>query len=463
MFHWLTMRLCGYVGGIVLAIGSLLATATIFQVDKHWLLEAAAAIMLVRYLRHVIAKSSSVLAVHLLQGKVHKILIEEIQFSIAFLAACFVMEWPIASRIVAVFLLTNTVVQVGLMALSRPIAGWIFSRKRSGGRPAFSRTALVVGTGPKGTKVADAIQNSPELDAQVVGFLDYHRRGLWRFHDIPLVGHPDQLERLIIAEQIDALFIALDSSDIAHSDQLFRTAEKMGVVVYVLPDMYNPEIARSSMVHLNGFPALVYQTAPRGTVSITLKSLVDKIGAAIGFILSAPIWIVTIIAIKMDSRGPIFFRQIRSGLNGRRFELYKFRTMSVDAELKKRELRSRNEMSGPVFKIRNDPRLTGIGRFLRKYSIDELPQLVNILKGDMSLVGPRPPIPEEVSKYQPWQRRKLSVKPGLTCLWQVNGRNAIGFEDWMKLDLEYIDNWSLALDAKIIARTVPAVLKGSGL
>ena len=393
------MRLCGYIGGICLAVVSLLVTAAIFRVNTAWLLEAAATIALVRYLRHVVSKSSSVLAVHLLHDHVQKIMKEEIQFSVAFLATCFVMQWPVGFRIVSVFLLTNTLVQVGLMTLSRPIAKRIFSRSQNGGRSSFSRTAFVVGTGPKGTRVADAILNSPELDTHIVGFLDYHRRGLWRYHDVPLVGHPDQLERLIISEQIDALFIALDSTDIAHSDRLFRTAEKMGVVVYVLPDLYNPEIARSAMVHLNGFPALVYQTAPRGTVALTLKSLSDKIGALIGFVLSAPVWIATIIAIKLDSRGPVFFKQIRSGLNGRRFELYKFRTMSVDAEFRKKQLHARNEMSGPVFKIKNDPRMTRIGRFLRKYSIDELPQLLNILKGDMSLVGPRPPIPEEVSKY----------------------------------------------------------------
>ncbi|MCK4460303.1 MAG: sugar transferase, partial [candidate division Zixibacteria bacterium] len=164
----------------------------------------------------------------------------------------------------------------------------------------------------------------------------------------------------------------------------------------------------------------------------------------------------------LESRGPVFFKQVRSGLNGKTFKLYKFRTMCADAEHKKDALTNRNEMTGPVFKIADDPRVTRIGRFLRKYSIDEVPQFINVLRGDMSLVGPRPPLPKEVSEYDPWQHRKLSVKPGVTCLWQVNGRNEIDFDDWMRLDLEYIDNWSLWLDAKILARTIPAVIKGSG-
>jgi len=173
--------------------------------------------------------------------------------------------------------------------------------------------------------------------------------------------------------------------------------------------------------------------------------------------------LMTALFIKLDSRGPIFYKQTRCGLNGRQFSMYKFRTMCCDAEKQKDDLLHENEMSGPVFKIKDDPRVTRVGRFLRKFSIDEVPQFLNVLKGEMSLVGPRPPLPHEVAGFLPWQRRKLSVKPGVTCIWQVNGRNNIGFEEWMRLDLDYIDNWSLWLDAKIIARTIPTVIKGSGM
>jgi len=210
-------------------------------------------------------------------------------------------------------------------------------------------------------------------------------------------------------------------------------------------------------------PALVYRSVPENRAALYLKSLFDKIGALVGLTLALPIMLVTALLIRLESKGPVFFKQWRTGENGKPFKLYKFRTMCVDAEDRKKSLADQNEMSGPVFKISKDPRITTVGRFLRKYSIDELPQFINILKGEMSLVGPRPPLPSEVSNYQPWQHRKLSIKPGVTCLWQVNGRNTVDFDEWMRLDLEYIDNWSLALDAKILLRTVPTVPKGTGV
>ncbi|PYR93204.1 MAG: hypothetical protein DMF84_09400 [Acidobacteria bacterium] len=169
------------------------------------------------------------------------------------------------------------------------------------------------------------------------------------------------------------------------------------------------------------------------------------------------------LAVKLTSRGPVLFKQVRAGANGRPFVMHKFRSMCEGAESLQAELAGANEMSGPVFKIRNDPRLTPLGRFLRRSSFDELPQLWNVLRGEMSLVGPRPPVPSEVIRYEAWQRRRLSMKPGLTCLWQVSGRSEIAdFDQWMKLDLQYIDSWSLTLDLQILARTVPAVVTGRG-
>jgi lipopolysaccharide/colanic/teichoic acid biosynthesis glycosyltransferase len=176
----------------------------------------------------------------------------------------------------------------------------------------------------------------------------------------------------------------------------------------------------------------------------------------------SPLFLLTAILIRATSKGPVFYIQKRMGLNGRKFVLYKFRSMYKGSHLKLSELSHKNEMKGPIFKIKNDPRITPIGRILRKFSIDELPQLFNVFAGQMSLVGPRPPLPSEVKKYELWQRRRLSMRPGLTCLWQISGRNRIGFDDWMKLDLEYIDNWSLWLDFKILCKTVPVVLFGVG-
>jgi exopolysaccharide biosynthesis polyprenyl glycosylphosphotransferase len=192
------------------------------------------------------------------------------------------------------------------------------------------------------------------------------------------------------------------------------------------------------------------------------KNVLDAFLAAFGLILSSPVMALAAMAVKLTSPGPVIFKQYRCGLNGRKFKIYKFRTMVDNAEEMKKNLVRFNEIKGAAFKMKNDPRITPVGRFLRKTSIDELPQLFNILKGDMSFVGPRPPLAEEVVRYDCWQRRKLSMKPGLTCLWQINGRSNVSFEQWMKLDLEYIDNWSLLKDAEILVKTVPAVLKGTG-
>jgi exopolysaccharide biosynthesis polyprenyl glycosylphosphotransferase len=194
-----------------------------------------------------------------------------------------------------------------------------------------------------------------------------------------------------------------------------------------------------------------------------LKRAVDFLGSAALLILISPALLVTAILIKLSSHGPVLFKQNRLGLNKRHFSIYKFRTMVVDAEKRMSEIAHLNEVSGPVFKIKHDPRITPVGRFLRKTSIDELPQLFNVLKGDMSLVGPRPlPVRDYEGFSEDWQRRRFSVKPGITCLWQVAGRSSIPFEHWMELDLQYIDKWSLWLDFKILLRTIPAVLRGSG-
>jgi lipopolysaccharide/colanic/teichoic acid biosynthesis glycosyltransferase len=194
-----------------------------------------------------------------------------------------------------------------------------------------------------------------------------------------------------------------------------------------------------------------------------VKRGIDAAGSATLLLLSAPIVALSALAIKLDSKGPVFFRQIRCGMNGRHFKIVKLRTMTVDAEEQKAELMGLNEMDGPVFKMRDDPRVTRVGRILRRLSLDELPQFWNVLVGDMSLVGPRPPVPIEVAEYATFDRRRLSMRPGITCLWQVNGRNTIGFTDWVKLDLEYIDTWSLSQDVKILAKTVPAIVRGTGV
>ena len=342
---------------------------------------------------------------------------------------------------------------------------WLSQRMKKAGSAgvlAHDTQVLIIGTGHRAQQVADSIVDQHLPGVAVHGFLDYHRHDLWRYRDLPLIGHPDSLRKIIAQNHIDLIIIAVDSADLALTKPVFRIAEKMGVTIASLPDTYQPAVARASAAHVAGIPALLYRSAPHQGTSVLMKEIVDRFGALVGLAVTSPLTILTALAIKIESSGPIFFKQRRTGRNGKTFMMLKFRTMTLDAERKKDSLQSSNEMTGPVFKIKNDPRITKVGKFLRKYSVDEIPQFWNVLMGDMSLVGPRPPLPKEVVRYEPWQHRRLSVKPGLTCLWQVNGRNQIDFEEWMFLDLEYIDNWSLWGDMKILAKTLPAVVRGTG-
>ena len=235
-----------------------------------------------------------------------------------------------------------------------------------------------------------------------------------------------------------------------------------GVPITLLSDVFGDFLPAPRVTRFGALPALSFAPVHHNPVKIFIKRAIDVVGAALLLVMILPVLTVAGIAIRMGSRGPIFFRQVRCGMNGRQFVMHKLRTMYVDAEERKQDLATQNEMDGPVFKMKNDPRITPVGRFLRRFSIDELPQIWDVLWGRMSLVGPRPSLPSEVGSYKTFQRRRLSMRPGLTCLWQVSGRNKIGFDDWVRLDLEYIDTWSLRNDLKILVRTIPAVVSGSG-
>jgi len=242
-----------------------------------------------------------------------------------------------------------------------------------------------------------------------------------------------------------------------------RLCEGQGILVRYLSNPFNLNFARSRADHFEGDTIITLTTGRMRGVSLIFKRALDVVASFAGILLLTPLFLIVGLWIKFTSPGPVFFFQERVGLSKRRFRLYKFRTMVADAEEKMAEIEHLNEVSGPVFKIKNDPRITPIGRILRKTSIDELPQLFNVLKGDMSLVGPRPlPVRDYKGFDEDWHRRRFSVRPGITCLWQVNGRSNTSFDDWMKLDMEYIDNFSLGLDFKILAKTIPAVIRGSG-
>jgi exopolysaccharide biosynthesis polyprenyl glycosylphosphotransferase len=274
----------------------------------------------------------------------------------------------------------------------------------------------------------------------------------------------DRVVQLVHEHSVGGVLLSARHAYFDRVEELVRACELEGVEVWLVADFFKTQISQPKFDEFHGRPVLVFRSAPEMSWQGIGKQLVDFFGALGLLVLTAPLLLVVALIIRLTSPGPVLFRQQRAGLSGRPFTMYKFRTMVSNAEQLKQELAALNEMSGPVFKVTKDPRVTPIGRWLRKFSLDEFPQLLNVLRGDMSLVGPRPLPLDEVARFDDLaHRRRLSVKPGLTCLWQVSGRNNVSdFRDWVRLDLEYIDNWSLWLDIKILLRTIPVVLLGSG-
>lgn len=274
-----------------------------------------------------------------------------------------------------------------------------------------------------------------------------------------------ELVPMLHEHSVNGVILSAKHTSFDQIETIIKVCELEGVEVWLVADFFATQISRTSLDELQGRPLLVFRTTPEFSWQSVLKQFVDFFGAML-LLVFVGWWLFPLIAllIKVSSPGPVLFKQKRSGLNGEPFVLFKFRTMVTNAEQLKNEIEILNEMSGPVFKIGNDPRITPLGKFLRRYSLDELPQLFNILRGEMSLVGPRPLPVDEVKRFDDLaHRRRLSVKPGLTCLWQISGRNQIAdFKDWVRLDLEYIDNWSLWLDLKILLRTIPAVFAATG-
>ncbi len=325
------------------------------------------------------------------------------------------------------------------------------------------QTALIVGTGKLARKLVRDIDNAPQWGIKVLGFIEPRSSNqLRRYWDIPVVGSLRNMPDIIKAIQVDFVVFALSPDYLGGIDAAIGLCEEMGTRAYLMVDFFVPQFGRRELQSFLGTPAVCYETTPRRGWALSAKGIVDRIGAGIGLAFIAPLLLVIAALIKATSRGPVFFKQIRCGLNGRRFEMLKFRTMVEDADQLKEKLATRNEMDGPAFKIKDDPRITPIGRILRKTSLDELPQLINVVRGEMSLIGPRPPLPDEVIHYHHWHRRRLSIPPGMTCLWQVGDRNESKFDDWVKQDLEYIDNWSPLLDMRIMVRTISTVLRGTG-
>jgi len=340
-------------------------------------------------------------------------------------------------------------------------------------RRAFAglRYFLVVGDTPDAIEIARTIEANESRGMKLFGFIQLgapantvthfqpSSSGLVREYPVyPL----EKLPELLRQQVIDEVLFGVSKDDLEKLEETFLLCEEEGVKTRVLLSFFPHVISKVRLERLREKPLLTFSTTPENEDLLLLKRVLDFLMAAVFLIVLSPIFLVLALLIKLTSRGRILYRQTRCGLGGRKFTVYKFRSMRADADLLRDELRALNEMDGPVFKIRNDPRCTPVGRFMRKFSLDELPQLFNILKGDMSFVGPRPPLPEEVQKYELWQRRRLRMQPGLTCLWALEGRSTLNFNRWMELDLEYIDHWSPSLDWKIILKTIPVVLLGRG-
>lgn len=361
------------------------------------------------------------------------------------------------SLIAAVFLVTTC-----LLTLEKVVLLILFRRLRAKG---FNfRNILVVGTGERARRFIAQVNNHREYGLKILGVIDEDQSRVGQdIGGYKVVGDFEFIPDVILSKAVDHVIFIVPRSSLDKIQPVILTCETLGVSVSVMMDLFQTQFTKPRQDVMLGFPFLTYETTSHRHQELIIKRIIDIIVSALSLVILAPLFVLIIILIRCTSEGPAVFSQERCSVNGRRFKLYKFRTMVKDAEGKLKDLMVHNQMDGPAFKMDNDPRVTPIGKFLRKSSLDELPQFYNVLRGDMSLIGPRPPLPSEVEKYDFWQRRRLSMRPGLTCLWQVSGRNKIkDFDEWARLDLKYIDEWSPWLDTKIFFMTIPTVLFGIG-
>jgi len=340
------------------------------------------------------------------------------------------------------------------------VLAWL--RRHRGER--WSQVAIVVGTDERAERLIGSLRRYPEAGWLVRGCLSVDPADAVRsVGGVPVIGTlqdlPDLLQEDVV---VDEVFFAVPADRLDRLTDALEACENLGVDARVLVDLYRPAHAHSYVEELFAFP--FYGVSPTLTRqgALAVKRAIDIVGALSLLALTSPLLVVVVLLIRISSRGPVIFRQMRSGFHGRTFQMYKLRTMVADAELRRNELMHLNEMEGPVFKIADDPRRTWLGRFIRRYSVDELPQLVNVIKGEMSLVGPRPLPLYEASRIKGVQRRRLAMRPGLSGLWQTRGRSTVDFDEWMRMDLEYVDQWSLALDLRVLLATIPVVLRGTG-
>ena len=394
------------------------------------------------------------------RGMMRLTALQTLWFAGALATAIYLLKLGDISRFfVALFLLFNFPLQIAYRLAARRMRR--FLQQGFAGHHYY----LIVGTGPKAVELAQLIEKHEEHGDRVVGFVPepeappLERGALARAYP---AWSLEQVPRMLEEHIVDEIIFAVSKPQLERMEDLFLLCEEQGVKTRVLVDFFPPLRSDIALEKLEHMPLLTFSNAPEDEYLLVLKRAVDLLLGSALFLVAAPLMVFITLLVRVTSPGPAIYRQLRCGLNGRKFWLYKFRSMYQDAEEHRQQVAHLNEMDGPVFKSSRDPRVTSVGRILRKTSLDELPQLLNILKGDMSFVGPRPPLPQEVAQYEKWQRRRLRMKPGLTCLWALAGRNQLNFAQWMQLDMEYIDNWSLGLDFMILLRTIPRVLSGRG-
>ncbi len=350
-------------------------------------------------------------------------------------------------------LLLTTLAHLG----NRYLTSWM--RKQGLG----TRRILLVGAGEISRTIMRTLLAEPALGYDVLGFLDDNpqkgQRNLGPFHGL---GPIDNLPQVLVENQVDEVIVTLPWQYHRRITSILHQCERMNVRARVVPDVLQLSLDRVDIEMLNGIPLISVKKAGFTRTQFLVKRIMDLALSSLGLVLALPIMGVLALAIKLDSPGPVLFVQTRVGRNGHFFKAYKFRSMIPEAERLKPQLEALNEADGPIFKIKDDPRLTRVGRFLRRTSLDELPQIFNVLKGEMSLVGPRPALPEEVEQYEPWHRKRLQALPGMTGLWQVSGRSNLSFDEMVMLDIYYVENWSPALDISILLRTIPKVIIGEG-
>lgn len=394
--------------------------------------------------------------------------VQAVGFSLlAFGSVMYLLDIPNVSRGMMVLF---GVLNVVMLWVSKTLVFFTLRRIREKGYNI--RSVLVVGCRERARDVIKPILSQKWTGYRVQGCLDVDESSLGDevVEGVRVIGSIHKLEGILKQNIVDELVFAMPMKLIPNASRYLSMAEEMGVSVRIVPDWqihdlcYKPHIATVGFETFLEIPTMKFNTITTNDVALMFKHVLDYLLASLILLGTLPFFIAVAMAIKLFSPGPVFYKQNRMGMNGRLFEIYKFRTMVVGADKMLDQLKAQNEADGPAFKIRKDPRvIPWVGTLLRKTSMDELPQLINVFRGEMSLIGPRPPIPSEVEAYELWQRRRLSMKPGMTCIWQVTpNRNDVSFNGWMKMDLEYIDNWSLSKDLKILFATIRAVLTGAG-